>query len=180
MSELEERARRDFVSDAVTLPVTVRTTAMNSVVRRFCRRGGLINLCTASLLLVFAAGCGSGKPDWEKVFPASGTVKFGGQPIPGAMVILVPKDQDVPDKVRPTGIADSTGYFELGTYSEADGAPEGDYDVLVTWRPLVDNGGSMSPGPNRLPERYSKAETSQLSVHIDADETELKPIDLTP
>jgi hypothetical protein len=180
MSAIEKRAERNLVSTAVNVPQTMHSAA---ACEPRCRgfRSAVLNLCTASLVVALVAGCGSGKPAWERVQPVSGSVKLGGQPIPGAMIILVPKDKEVPDKVRPSAIADATGLFELGTYSDTDGAPEGDYDVVVTWRPLVDNGGgNMSQGPNRLPERYSRPETSQLTVHIAADDSELKPIDLVP
>jgi hypothetical protein len=103
-------------------------------------------------------------------------VKFQGAPAGGAIVTLYPKDTSLPEGIRPNAIADEGGHFDLGTYSDNDGAPPGDYEVVVTWRPLV-NG---QPGPNRLPPRYSEPQTSQLTAHIDDDITELKPFELVP
>lgn len=179
MIESEDREQQWIAANAGTDASTISAAdAKPSTNCSLRHRLSPFHLCVAGLLLTLATGCGSKAP-WEKVVPVSGTIKFKGQPIPGALVILVPKDKEVPDKIRPTGVADGSGDFELATYSEADGAPEGDYDVVVTWHPLVDNGGSPSRGPNQLPEKYSKVETSLLTVHIDAGETELKPIDLT-
>lgn len=140
-------------------------------------------LCIGAYLLMWAVvicGCGSGKPAWERVHPISGTLRFGGQPIAGAMLVFYPKDPSVPESVRPIGKTDASGNFDIGTYSVDDGIPTGDFDVTVTWNPLVDVGAGPAPGPNQLPIRYSNRQTSQLTVSISSDDSELKTIELTP
>lgn len=181
MNPLVERPGQGFASAARHVLPSVRTSGTESGERNrhrlsapFCRLGSVL------LLLVIVSGCGSGKPAWERVHPVSGTLKFGGQPIEGAMLVFYPKSASVPESVRPIGKTDASGNFDIGTYSVDDGIPEGDFDVTVTWNPLVDVGAGPSPGPNRLPVRYSNRQTSQLVVHISADESELKPIELTP
>src|SRR5688572_20250361 len=87
---------------------------------------------------VFSAGCGSGRPPWETVYPATGKLLFNGAPIAGAQITLTAKDSAVPASVRPSATTDADGAFKLGTYSLADGAPAGDYHVAVVWHPLVD------------------------------------------
>ncbi|MDB5385277.1 MAG: hypothetical protein JWM11_923 [Planctomycetaceae bacterium] len=132
-------------------------------------------------LLTLASGCGpSGAEPWKKVYPAAGKVRFGGQAIEGAVLILFPKDKSVPANVRPTGTTELDGSFELGTYSVDDGAPAGEYDVAISWRPLIKGEGTATPGPNRLPEHYGKPETSQLTIKIDEDTSTLPTIELKP
>ena len=133
-----------------------------------------------ALILTVVAGCGYDKPAWEQVVPATGSVKYRGAPIDGALLVFTPKDKSVPSKVRPIATTDAGGHFDIGTFDIDDGIPEGDYDVTVTWSPLVKHDGGASPGPNLLPVRYARPETSQLTVHIDSEETELKPLELTP
>ena len=129
------------------------------------------------LVLTTLTGCGSGQPGQLKVYQATGSVKYQGQPIENALLFFRPKDKSIPDDVRPHALTDKGGHFDLGTYTDNDGAPAGEYDVIVTWRPLVDK----EPGPNQLPERYSKFETSQLIVQVKAEDlNDLQPLQLTP
>ena len=134
----------------------------------------------SAFLLASAVGCGAGKPNWEQVVPATGAVTFNGAPVEGALQVFTPQDKSVPAKVRPTATTESGGRFEIGTYDVADGIPQGDYDVTITWCPLVQHSEGASPGPNRLPVRYASAETSQLTVHINSEDTDLKTLALTP
>ncbi len=136
-------------------------------------------LAVATLLLAGVPGCGSGKPSWEHVFTTTGSLTFNGQPIEGAVLVFTPKDESIPSTVRPMARTDASGHFEVGTYDIADGAPEGDYDVVVTWTPLVKHAGGASPGPNRLPPRYASTATSKLTVHINSDDTQLETLALT-
>lgn len=181
MNQLIDRFEQISASPAVNvLPTAQTATQKNGVMKRHCSRVRLCCLGTTLLMLVVISGCGKSKPAWERVHAASGTLKFAGQPIEGAMLVFYPKDSSVPESVRPIGRTDASGNFDIGTYNVDDGIPEGDFDVTVTWNPLVDVGAGPSPGPNRLPVRYSNRATSQLVVHIDADEPDLKPIELTP
>jgi len=126
-----------------------------------------------------SAGCGGKAPEpWELVHKASGKVLFQGKPIEGAQIILFPKDSSFPNAVRPSATTDFDGNFEIGTKSRDDGAPEGTYGVAVTWNPTVDVGGGAVRGPNKLPPKYSKPESSGLTVTIDATNPTLKTIEL--
>ena len=136
-------------------------------------------LAVAGLLLAGVTGCGAGKPAWEHVFTTTGSLTYDGKPIEGAVLVFTPKDESVPAKVRPMARTDASGHFEVGTYDIADGAPEGDYDVVVTWTPLVKHAGGASPGPNRLPPRYASNATSKLTVHVNSDDTQLETLALT-
>src|SRR5208282_3006456 len=98
--------------------------------------------------------------------PVRGKVFFEGSPPADALVtfhLLNPTTK----KFDRTGeaLVDPDGTFTLSSYTANDGAPVGDYTVTVVWNsPFVDAQGN--PGPNQLPERYSKAETSDLRVKV--------------
>jgi len=130
------------------------------------------------ILSTMLAGCGQAKQPWEKVYPASGVVKFQGQPVAGAVVTLIPEDREFPNTVRPTAITDEDGAFEIGTYSSADGAPAGSYKVLVLHYPVIGTAENPYAGPNDLPAQYAKAETTTLKVTIEEEETEIPPLEL--
>jgi hypothetical protein len=117
------------------------------------------------------AGCGKGQQPWEKLHPAKGVVNYQGKPIAGAMITLIPQRDDYPETVRPTALSKEDGTFELG-------APEGEYKALVLHYPVVGSKESPAPGPNDLPRKYAKAETTDLTVTIDAGATDIPPLDL--
>jgi hypothetical protein len=132
----------------------------------------------AMIVLSLLAGCSKAKEPWETVYPASGVVKFQGQPVAGAVVTLIPEDREFPNTVRPTAVTDEDGAFEIGTYSTADGAPAGKYKVLVLHYPVIGSEDNPSAGPNDLPPQYAKAETTTLNVTIEEEETEIPPLEL--
>ncbi len=77
------------------------------------------------LPLLVCAGCGDGRP---ALFPVRGEVVFSsGEPVREATIEFVPADSSP----SPRGKTDSMGQFTLGTYESDDGAPAGDYRVLV-------------------------------------------------
>lgn len=132
------------------------------------------------LVVVLLTGCGKAGQPWETAYPAEGVVKFGGQPLGGAQVTLIPEDSSIPDTVRPRGFTRPDGTFELSTYAENDGAPEGKYKVIAMRFPVRGTPESPSQGPNDLPVKYSKPETTDLQVEVTAPETVLKTLELQP
>jgi hypothetical protein len=69
-------------------------------------------------------------------------------------------------------MAEADGTFALSTYTANDGAPAGEYAVTVVWwKPLVDANGK--PGPNLLPERYARPETTPLRATVKAGTNEV-------
>lgn len=89
-----------------------------------------------SLLLLFPA-CEN--PFTEKQLelkPVSGKITFDGEPIAGAKVVFLPRklfvEQSLPHPPA-TAITDDEGAFHLKT-DGADGAPTGDYLVLISKR----------------------------------------------
>jgi len=134
-----------------------------------------IATCMVSGLL---AGCGQAKEPWEVAYPTEGVVKFEGKPLAHAQITLVPEDSEYPDTVRPRGFTKEDGTFQLSTYAEGDGAPEGKYKVLAMRFPVVGSKENPSQAPNNLPRKYSNPDTTDLKVEVVAPETELAPLEL--
>jgi hypothetical protein len=131
-------------------------------------RGGV--LCAA---LVVLAGCGSDNTAQQKpVHPVRGQVFFGGKAAAGAFVEFVPV-QESPNSAdpRPRGTVNDDGSFTLSTYGVNDGAPAGDYVVIVTW-PVGDN------DEDRLRGRYVDRTKSTLKATVQEGNNELTAYNL--
>jgi hypothetical protein len=137
-------------------------------------------LVGAIAVLMSACSSTSGPP--KKVcYPVKGQVFVGAKPAEGAMVILHPQDGPTEEWASgyPRAQVQSDGSFELETYGDKDGAPAGNYKVLVTW-----TGGLNSEETedtqmvDRLKGRYSDPARSTLQAKVDAAPTELPPIKL--
>ena len=100
------------------------------------------------------------------VYPVRGRVFFEGSPAPNAVVTFYLINPDTKRVTRAgDAMAEADGSFALSTYTANDGAPAGEYAVTVVWwNPLVDAEGK--PGPNLLPERYAKPETTPLKAVV--------------
>jgi BON domain len=129
----------------------------------------------AGLLLI---GCGRSGPSRVATHPTKGVITYQGQPVGGAFVALHPKEAAAAEVPTPTAIVQPDGSFAVTTYDAGDGLPEGEYVVTVQWRKAVKQGGEYLPGPNLLPAKYGKPETSDLVIRIAAGQNELAPITL--
>jgi hypothetical protein len=133
----------------------------------------------AALLLLVAAGCGKTQdPNRLPVFRASGKVTFQGKAPAGALVVLHPKVSTPENQaVRPRAYVKEDGSFELSSYESNDGAPAGDYAVVLVWpKPVKSPSGELSAGPNVLPPKYSRPESSPEVVKIAEGANQLNPI----
>jgi hypothetical protein len=139
------------------------------------RRAALAAIATFTLL---AVGC-SGKVEADRVpvYPVDGAITFRGQPMPGAFIVLHPK---TPNEKAPAPRAEVTkeGALRVSTYNAGDGAPEGEYVLTIQWNKLVKNGNDVVAGPNVIPPKYSKPETSGIVVQVAAGPNSLQPIKL--
>jgi hypothetical protein len=67
--------------------------------------------------------------------------------------------------VRADALIDPDGTFVLTTYDAGDGAAEGEYAVAIVWnRPSAEE--PLKPGPNVLPARYARPDTSPLRAKV--------------
>ncbi len=155
----------------------LRRAAM--VIRPLCdiaARRRTFAFCAA--LSISLAGCGSSATgDRLPVFPATGRLVFDGRPVTGAYIVLHPKTAGEGRSIpRPHAVAAADGSFTLTSYESNDGAPAGDYAVTVELRKLAQHGGDIAAGPNTLPSRYEKPDTTPVFVHIADESNELGPI----
>lgn len=128
--------------------------------------------CTLTgLLSLLVASCGDGGP---KLYPVSGKVEFNGQPAEGATVVLHPTD---PNSPKPSGTVGADGSFTLQTHPYGEGAPAGDYAVIITWYPPNSRG--VENPKSKLPPRYADPTQSGLKATVQAGPTELELFKLT-
>ena len=101
--------------------------------------------------------------------PVRGQAFFEGTPMPGAVVTLTP-DAKLKKGVAARGIVEADGSFRLTTYQANDGAAEGEYTIVVTWREKLRSG---QLGASLLPARYGKADQSGLKAAIRPGQNDL-------
>jgi hypothetical protein len=136
-------------------------------------------LCLTIASLMAFSGCSDGKIGRNKV---NGVVNVDGKPAPGMMVIFCPIG-GTPEfqKARPMGLTKEDGTFEVNTFGGADGAPAGQYKVLMNWPakskgPSRDGMGQM--GFDRLQGRYNNLEKSPFTVEVKSGTNDLQPFEL--
>ena len=130
--------------------------------------------------LLAVSGCGDGK---IARYPVTGTVTVDGKPADGATVIFCPVEGE-PEfmRERPFSQTDASGRFELTTLEPKDGAPAGDYTVMVRW--LATSGpqpanvdpdrGGGGRAYDRLGGRYFHPEKSGLTATVEEGPNDLK------
>jgi hypothetical protein len=123
------------------------------------------------------AGCGSAliDPPVVPVAPVSGSIKFGAEVPVGASVSLAPVARSEAG-IASAGRVKPDGTFRISTYGQEDGAPLGDYVILVQWfRPLKGEEGNAG-GPNVIPKNYSDPAKSPLKVTVKEGSNEIPQI----
>lgn len=134
----------------------------------------------ALLLTLFAVvglvGCGGS--DWQvQTYPSQGSVTINGEPPEGAVVELHSVGTQSPDvrDSRPWGIVQADGTYTLSTYEMGDGAPAGEYSVLIRWPPDV----TKPSFADRLSGAFSTTEKSKWTVTIEQGDNELPLIEIS-
>jgi hypothetical protein len=145
--------------------------------RRLAAVGAVLGLLG---LLYLGASLGAFGTRRPPLHPASGRVLFEGKPLPGAAVVLDPVGAKELTFPRPHGTARDDGSFVLGTFAADDGAPAGEYQVMVTLHQKTDKVAAEGSGlpKNLLPARYAQFKTSGLSLRIEAGENQLPALKL--
>jgi hypothetical protein len=131
------------------------------------------------------SGCGDGK---IRTYPVTGTVHVDGKPAGGAIVIFCPTDGSAQFKrERPFGTADADGKFGLTTFIAKDGAPAGDYRVMVRWpaprkasAASDDSERQSAASFDRFNGKYLNPDQSGLTAKVGDGPTELPPFELKP
>jgi hypothetical protein len=130
------------------------------------------------------AGCD--RSTQTDLVPVRGQVFFRSRPAAGAVVILHPVGTPTPEQWPngyPRGTVSPDGSLEIGTRSSRDGAPAGDYKILVQWPASSgSNGGEgRDTGANnvdRFRGRYATSARSPWQAKVESPETELPRLDL--
>jgi len=125
-------------------------------------------------LLLCCAACGASGP---RLYPVQGKVLFDDAPPVGATVVLHPIDGPV-GALTPSGNVEADGGFRLRTHPHGEGAPPGEYAVVVSWFPP--NAREVENPRNKLPTRYGDPKTTPLpKVTIPEAPTTLETFRLT-
>lgn len=119
-------------------------------------------------LTVASASCAPG----TKLSPVRGKVFHGDAPAAGATVVFHPKGAPA-GAPTPSGAVGDDGTFALRTHPHGDGAPPGEYTVLVTWYPP--DARSQENPKNKLPAKFADPAQSPLTATVGNGATELEP-----
>jgi hypothetical protein len=134
----------------------------------------LLSTIVVLSLVVFCPACSSGR---KPVNPVRGQILVDGKPVAQAQVLFHPAE-GVKDDPLPTGHTDDQGYFDLTSYKNGDGAPEGSYAVTVTWFRVFGGGREEIVSRNVLPRRYAAPQSSQLRATVAKGKNDLDPFQL--
>ena len=133
-----------------------------------------VAMLAIAALLIATTGCGDGVSRIP-TYKAQGQVLWEGKPLANAFVVLHPEN---PELVPAQASTDASGNFTLTTFDTGDGAPAGDYKLTVAYYRPIKEGGSLVPGPNIIPPKYSDASRTELRVSIMEGENQLPPFTL--
>jgi hypothetical protein len=142
--------------------------------------------CALAAFLALAAGlagCG-GNTKGVTLYPVRGKVLYKGEPAAGADVVFQLKNDNSKDPLRPTGKVQPDGTFALGTFRVSDGAPAGDYRVLIRW--YKEEKVAREKGKKRghnvpvdfLQDRYADPQSPRFTATVKAEATELNPFEI--
>lgn len=148
-------------------------------------------LTGAALLVPLLGGCDSN--DRLRVYPVRGRVVYQDQGLADSTVVFHPADDSSEASAKnlhPFAETDSDGRFELKTYITGDGAPAGEYEVIVIAPSRSGPAPVSREDPNALDEeaqatsgnrisqslrqKYADAKTSGITVTVKPGENELK------
>jgi hypothetical protein len=130
-------------------------------------------MLSAVLLLTIAACTGSGQStaNRKSVHPVRGQLLVVGKPAAGAFVFFVPVNEPPePTDPRPRAQVADDGSFEVSMYGDKDGAPVGEYVLIVLWE--------GEGGFDRLKGQYADARKSSLRAVVKEGKNELPPFRL--
>jgi hypothetical protein len=110
--------------------------------------------------------------DHLRVYPVKGKLQINGHSAAGVTVLFIayPPINRLP--CGPAGVTGADGSFSLTTFTAYDGAPPGDYRVILSW-PEWRNGAHL--GPDRLNNSFNKVGSSTISARVEARSNELAP-----
>ena len=147
------------------------------------RRGIRPSIFFGILFITAFSGCKSDVPEGTLiVHPVQGTVTVKGKPAEGILVMIAPAEGSIAAKehLQPSGTTDAEGRFSLSTYITADGAPVGQYSVLLQWPTIPATGKKMPLGfvktVDQFKGKYMNPATSHWQITVKEGDNVLDPI----
>ena len=130
--------------------------------------------CAIATLALVCTSCSN------NIYPVSGMVKYRGIPASGAVVFFLRQGVDSHNEPVIMGIVQENGSFELVCGSLGKGAPPGDYDVLIEWKPVsAQNKGRPQHGTDKFRGRYADPNNPLFHATVEAKTNNLPPFELT-
>jgi hypothetical protein len=134
-----------------------------------------VSALATALVALSVGSCGSSQLT-PTLHPAKGSVLVDAAPAEGASVVLHASEGG--GGLMPSGTVQADGTFTLSTYPHGEGAPAGEYRVLLTWYPK--NAREIENPQNKLPEIYADADNTPLpKVTIKEGPNELEPFKIS-
>ena len=133
---------------------------------RWLRVRKLVQLFAVGVAAALLSACGGNSA--PKLYPVRGQLLWNEQPAEGAQIVFHPVEAT---GLMPSGTVGKDGTFTLTTYPHGDGAPAGDYAVVVTWYPP--DARSLDNPQDKLKGRYADPTQSQLKATVKTEPNEL-------
>lgn len=134
----------------------------------------------AAALFALALAHTSCAKNEHNLYPVSGRVTYNGAPASGAAVFFYRRGADMRNEQMIMGMVRDDGAFELVCGPWGRGAPPGEYDVAIEWKPVVgQRRGNPQRAADRLLGRYADPHHVRLHATVDAKPNELPPFELT-
>ena len=108
-------------------------------------------------------------------YPTFGRILVNGQAAAEARVVFHHVGDWGEKSIVPQGWTDEEGKFVLTTYAMEDGAPAGEYKVVVEW-PAYRRGKNV--GPDRLAGKFSKPDITSLTARVEKGTNDLPDFNL--
>jgi hypothetical protein len=131
-------------------------------------------VCLAAAVGLACTSCGKG------IYPVSGKVTYKGAPAAGATVFFQRRGVDPTNEQLIMGLVKEDGSFSLVCGALGEGAPPGEYDVLIEWKQGSHQArGPAQRRPDRLKGRYADPKRPLLQAVVKAETNDLPPFELT-
>jgi hypothetical protein len=121
-----------------------------------------------------------------KLNPVKGKVLFKDQPAEGAQIVFRPAGENAPggsqpgpSQPNPFGDVKADGTFTLRTEPIGEGAPAGEYVVMISWYTRSDPEDALT-SKSKLPAKYADPANPILKATVKEGDNDLPPFDLKP
>ena len=111
-----------------------------------------------------------------------GQVLVDGEAAEGVKVTFLPVEGASEENPIATGRTDEQGRFELSTYNAFDGAPTGEYNVVLSWIRILDTSLREEDQPEeaqQLPWKYQDPKHSGLKVTVEEGTNDLEAFEVS-